>query len=211
MLFKTLQFELSDGVGRLTVHRPQSLNSLNFQVLRDLENFAKQAPKTMRVLILTGAGSRAFVAGADIKEMGALTPAEAKAFSEKGQRAFSAIEALPCPVLALVQGFALGGGLELALACDLLLLGEKARVGLPEVTLGLFPAFGGTQRLPRSIGLFKAKEMIFFRKFLYGKGGSGDGAGQLCFAGGSADGKSPGFGGGYKKKRAFGGGRGPRL
>ena len=169
MSFKTLQFELSDGVGHLTVHRPQALNSLNFQVLQDLENFAEQTPEDMRVLIIKGAGSRAFVAGADIKEMGALTPEKAEAFSKKGQRAFSAIEALPCPVIALVQGFALGGGLELALACDLLLLGEKARVGLPEVTLGLFPAFGGTQRLPRSIGLFKAKEMIFSGNFYTAK------------------------------------------
>ena len=109
------------------------------------------------------------MAGADIKEMEALTPGGAEAFSRKGQKVFSALEALPCPVIALVQGFALGGGLELALACDLILLGEKARVGLPEVTLGLFPAFGGTQRLSRSVGLLKAKEMIFSGNFYTAK------------------------------------------
>ena len=169
MHFETLQFELSDGVGQLTVHRPQSLNSLNSQVLQELEDFAKQIPKNLRVLIIKGAGSRAFVAGADIREMMALTPKEAEAFSKKGQKAFSAIESLSCPVIALIQGFALGGGLELALACDLLLLGEKAKVGLPEVTLGLFPAFGGTQRLARSVGFFKAKEMIFSGNFYTAK------------------------------------------
>lgn len=169
MHFETLQFELSDSVGQLTVHRPQSLNSLNSQVLQELEDFTKQITKNLQVLIIKGAGSRAFVAGADIKEMMALTPQEAEAFSKKGQRAFSAMESLPCPVIALIQGFALGGGLELALACDLLLLGEKAKVGLPEVTLGLFPAFGGTQRLARSVGLFKAKEMIFSGNFYTAK------------------------------------------
>ena len=169
MSFKTLQFELSDNVGQLIVNRPQALNSLNLQVLQDLENFAENPPENIRVLIIKGAGSRAFVAGADIKEMEALTPGGAEAFSRKGQRVFSAIESLPYPVIALIQGFALGGGLELALACDLLLLGEKARVGLPEVTLGLFPAFGGTQRLSRSIGLLKAKEMIFSGNFYTAK------------------------------------------
>lgn len=163
--FKTLQFELSHGIGQLTICRPQSLNSLNAQVLQELSDFAKRTPEGLRVLIIKGAGDRAFVAGADIQEMAPLTSREAEAFSRKGQQAFSAMESLPFPVIALIQGFALGGGLELALSCDLLLLGEKARVGLPEVTLGLFPAFGGTQRLVRSVGFFKAKEMIFSGNF----------------------------------------------
>ena len=169
MQFKTLQFELSDGVGQLTVHRPQALNSLNSQVLQELESFSKDISMDLRVLIIKGAGDRAFVAGADIKEMTDLTPREAEGFSKKGQRAFSSLEALPLPVIALVQGFALGGGLELALACDLLLLGERAKVGFPEVILGLFPAFGGTQRLIRSVGFFKAKEMIFSGNFYTAK------------------------------------------
>lgn len=168
-LFKTLQFELSHGIGRLTICRPQSLNSLNAQVLRELSDFAKHTPPELQVLIIKGAGDRAFVAGADIQEMAPLTSREAEVFSRKGQQAFSAIESLPFPVIALIQGFALGGGLELALACDLLLLGEKAQVGLPEVTLGLFPAFGGTQRLVRSVGFFKAKEMIFSGNFYTAK------------------------------------------
>ena len=167
--FKTLQFEISEGVGQLTICRPQSLNSLNSQVLQELDDFTKRTPEGLRVLIIKGAGDRAFVAGADIQEMEALTSNEAEVFSRKWQQAFSSIEFLPFPVIALIRGFALGGGLELALACDLLLLGEKARVGLPEVTLGLFPAFGGTQRLVRSIGFFKAKEMIFSGNFYTAK------------------------------------------
>ena len=164
---KTLHFESIDNVGHLKVNRPKALNALNSEVLEDLENFAKDVSKekSLRALIIQGAGDKAFVAGADIKEMLSLSPKEAQAFSEKGQRAFSLIESLPFPVVAVVQGFALGGGFELALSCDLLFLEEKAKIGLPEVTLGLFPAFGGTQRLVRAVGLFHAKEMIFSGNF----------------------------------------------
>ena len=123
------------------------------------------ADKKIRTLILQGAGDKAFVAGADIKEMSQLKPKQAEEFSKKGQRVFSLIEALPYPVIALIKGFALGGGLELALACDILLLEEKAKIGLPEVTLGLFPSFGGTHRLVRVVGFYKAKEMIFSGAF----------------------------------------------
>ena len=166
MKFKNLQFEIKEDVGVLTLNRPEALNALNREVLGELESFfANLDLKKLKVLILKGSGEKAFVAGADIKEMLELSSAEAKTFSETGQRAFSLIESLPLPVIALVQGFALGGGLELALACDILILGEKAKVGLPEVSLGLFPAFGGTQRLPRAIGLYRAKEMIFTGRF----------------------------------------------
>lgn len=166
MTFKNLEFELKDSVGSLTLNRPKALNALNKEVLSELEQFFTELDlKSIRVLILKGAGEKAFVAGADIKEMLPLNSKESKEFSKKGQRVFSLIESLPIPVIALIQGFALGGGLELALACDILILGEKAKVGLPEVTLGLLPAFGGTQRLPRAIGFYLAKEMIFTGNF----------------------------------------------
>ena len=162
MKFQYLQFELSDKVGVLTINRPKALNALNSEVLGELESFAGQIEKKrdIYVLIITGAG-KSFVAGADIKEMIDFDQKQAEDFSKKGQRVFSLIESLPFPVIALVNGFALGGGLELVLACDILLMSEKAKVGLPEVTLGLLPAFGGTQRLARAVGLYKAKEMIF--------------------------------------------------
>lgn len=162
MKFQYLQFELSSAIGVLTIDRQRSLNALNSEVLDELESFAKQAEekKELLVLIITGAG-KSFVAGADIKEMVDFDQKQAEAFSKKGQKVFSLIESLPFPVIAVVNGFALGGGLELALACDILLMSEIAKVGLPEVTLGLLPAFGGTQRLIRAVGLYKAKEMIF--------------------------------------------------
>ena len=162
MDFQYLKFELSFAVGVLTINRPRALNALNSEVLEELEVFTKQVKerKDIYVLIITGAG-KSFVAGADIKEMVDLDQKQAEAFSKKGQRVFLLIESLPFPVMAVVNGFALGGGLELALACDILLMSEKAKVGLPEVTLGLLPAFGGTQRLVRAVGMYKAKEMIF--------------------------------------------------
>ena len=162
MNFQYLQFELSNKVAVLTIDRPRALNALNSAVLDELESFAKQIGKKtdIYVLIITGAG-KSFVAGADIKEMVDFDKEQAEAFSKKGQRVFSLIESLRFPVIAVVNGFALGGGLELALACDILLMSDKAKVGLPEVTLGLLPAFGGTQRLIRAVGLYQAKEMIF--------------------------------------------------
>ena len=162
MKFQYLQFELSSNIGVLTIDRRRALNALNSEVLDELESFAKQAEerKELSVLVITGAG-KSFVAGADIKEMVDFDQSQAEAFSKKGQRVFSLIESLPFPVIAAVNGFALGGGMELALACDILFMSEKAKVGLPEVTLGLLPAFGGTQRLIRAVGLYRAKEIIF--------------------------------------------------
>ena len=163
--FQTLQFELSAGVGRLTISRPKALNVLNALLLEELTAFAENPAKSLQALIIEGAGDKAFSAGADVKEMATLNPREAEAFAKKGQRAFSAVENISCPVMALVRGFALGGGLELALSCDILIFGEKVKVGFPETALGLFPAFGGIQRLTRAVGFFKAKEMIFSGKF----------------------------------------------
>ncbi len=161
MKFQYLQLDSSDKITVLTINRPRALNALNSEVLNELESFACNPTElqSSRVLIITGAG-KSFVAGADIKEMVDFGREQAVAFAKKGQKVFSLIESLPVPVIAAVNGFALGGGLELALACDILLISDKAKIGLPEVTLGLLPAFGGTQRLMRAVGLYKAKEMI---------------------------------------------------
>ena len=166
MNYETLKWEQKEAVGYLTLSRPKALNALNAKVFQELEHcLSSLDTNSLRVLIIQGAGDKAFVAGADIKEMSVLNAKEAEAFSKTGQRVFSLLEALPFPVIAVIQGFALGGGLELALACDILLLEENSKVGLPEVTLGLFPSFGGTQRLNRAIGFYKAKEMIFSGNF----------------------------------------------
>ncbi len=170
MVFDTLQFEIKEQVGYLTISRAKALNALNVKVLDEIESFVKTLDtKQIRVLIVQGAGDKAFVAGADIKEMSSLTPEDAKRFSQKGQRVFSLIEDLPFPVIAVIQGFALGGGLELALSCDILIMETKTKIGLPEVSLSLLPAFGGTQRLSRSVGLYRAKEMIFTGDFYTAK------------------------------------------
>ncbi len=162
MKFETIEYKQEGHVGLLTIQRPQALNALNAQVLIELIAFAKEiGNKEIRALIITGSGEKAFVAGADIKAMAEMTSKEAKNFAESGQKAFSSIESLPFAVIAAVNGFALGGGCELALACDIIIASEKAKFGLPEVTLGLLPSFGGTQRLPRTVGLFKAREMVF--------------------------------------------------
>ncbi|WP_410879388.1 enoyl-CoA hydratase/isomerase family protein [Myroides sp. DW712] len=167
MNFETLQYQQEGYVGTLTINRPDALNALNKTVLAELKSFAEQAKNKgdIRALIITGSGEKAFVAGADIKSMQAMTPAEATEFAYTAQAAFNAIEALPFAVIAAVNGFALGGGCELALSCDIILASEKAKFGLPEATLGLLPCFGGTQRLPRAIGLYKAKEMVFTGNF----------------------------------------------
>ena len=134
----------------LTVNRPQALNALNAATLDELANVLARvaADPELRVLLITGAGEKAFIAGADITAMQGMSALEAQAFSEKGQRVMQAIEALPIPVIALVNGYALGGGCELAMSCDWIIAAERAVFGQPEVNLGIPPGFGGTQRLP---------------------------------------------------------------
>ena len=157
-----IKYKLSEGIGFLTIDRSEALNALNANLLNELKttimNLCQEKPQ---VLILQGAGGKAFVAGADIKEMQSFNVNEAQAFARKGQEVFSLIESLPFPVIAAIDGFALGGGLELALACDIIMMSHQSKIGLPELSLGLLPAFGGTQRLLRAVGLYKAKEMIF--------------------------------------------------
>jgi enoyl-CoA hydratase len=145
------------------VDRPKALNALNTSTLEQLEEaLASVAEKPeVRGLIVTGAGEKAFVAGADIAEMMDLNIEQSLAFAARGHRVFDALEKLHCPTLAAVNGFALGGGCELALACDLIYASQNAKFGLPEVSLGIIPGFGGTQRLTRLVGRARAKELIF--------------------------------------------------
>lgn len=145
----------------MTISRPEALNALDSSVLGDIAAAAEKVRKDedIRVLVVTGEG-KAFVAGADIGEMKSLNADEGRAFGLKGQAALTAIEELPIPVIAAVNGFALGGGCELSLCADIRIASEKAKFGQPEVGLGITPGFGGTQRLPRVIGLSKAMELI---------------------------------------------------
>ena len=146
----------------LTLNRPEALNALNGQVLDDLDAALDAVDMdSVRCLLFTGAGSKAFAAGADIAAMANMTPEEAAAFSRRGNEVFRRIETFPLPTVAAVNGYALGGGCELAMACDIRLCSENAVFGQPEVTLGITPGFGGTQRLMRLVGMGKAKELIF--------------------------------------------------
>ncbi|MGS0765701.1 enoyl-CoA hydratase-related protein [Syntrophomonas curvata] len=163
MAYKYLLLEKEDGIGILYINRPDAMNALNTKVLEEIMQAAAAVGKDdeIQVLIITGAGERAFVAGADIKEMHGLTAVKGRQFGYTGQEAFRAIEKLEKPVIAAVNGFALGGGCELAMAADIRLASEKAKFGQPEVGLGITPGFGGTQRLARLIGEGRAMELIF--------------------------------------------------
>ena len=155
-------YEEQDNIGLLTINRPKALNALNSQVLDELsQSLDKIDTKKIRVLIITGSGEKSFVAGADIAEMSSLTKKEGEAFSKKGNDVFRKIETFPIPVIAAVNGFALGGGCELSMSCDIRICSDNAIFGQPEVGLGITPGFGGTQRLPRIIGVGMAKQMIY--------------------------------------------------
>jgi len=161
MTASPLQTADHGAVRVLTIHRPDKLNALDQATLIALhEAFdAAAGDAGVRVVVLTGSGAKAFVAGADIAQMAALTPAQAREFSLLGQRMMRRVERMPKPVIAMVNGFALGGGLELALCCHLRIAADSAKLGLPEVTLGLLPGFGGSQRLPRLAGRAAALEL----------------------------------------------------
>ena len=154
--------ENRDGVLVITIDRPKVLNALNAQTVDEIRQAFEAArdDESVRAVILTGGGDKAFVAGADINELAKMTPTTGKETSERGQRIFSAIERFPKPVIAAINGFALGGGCELALACHIRIASEKAQLGLPEVTLGIIPGYGGTQRMARLLGKGKALELI---------------------------------------------------
>ena len=155
-------YEQEGFVGVITINRPKALNALNSQVLEELEATFKAVDlESTRSLILTGAGDKSFVAGADIGEMSTLTKAEGEAFGKKGNDIFRMIETFPIPVIAAVNGFALGGGCEISMSCDIRICSENAIFGQPEVGLGITPGFGGTQRLARIVGVGMAKQLIY--------------------------------------------------
>lgn len=161
--FETVILEQQEpGIWLLTINRPQALNALTPAVVEDIASALRtvEAEAGARCLLVTGAGGRAFVAGADIEAMRAMTPLQCRDFSHQGHAMLRAIELAPFPVIALVDGYALGGGCELALACDFIVASEKARFGLPEVGLGICPGMGGTQRLSRVIGKAMAVELV---------------------------------------------------
>ena len=160
--FQSLIVNCDGPVCRITINRPAQLNALNLDVLTELETalFRTMDPATTRVVVIEGAGGKAFVAGADIAAMEGLSTTEARDFSRQGQLVTKALESLPQVTIAKVQGFALGGGCELAMACDLVIAGKSAKFGQPEVNLGLVPGFGGTQRLVRRVGLHVGLDML---------------------------------------------------
>jgi len=162
MEYRNLIVDISDRIATVTIHRPKSLNALNPETARELDAvFTELATREdVGVVLLTGSGEKAFVAGADISEMMAFTPKEALEFSRFGQKVLEKIERLPQPVIGVINGFALGGGCELAMACDLLVAADSAKFGQPEVNLGIIPGWGGTQRLPRLVGRNLAKELV---------------------------------------------------
>lgn len=162
MTYSNIICDVKNGVALVTVDRPEKLNALNNHTLGELkECFALlKEDLGVRVVVLTGTGEKAFVAGADISEMAEMTASEAERLSTNGQRVMDAIENLGKPVIAAINGFALGGGCELAMACTFRYASETAKLGLPETGLGLIPGFGGTQRLPRLVGKGRAMEMI---------------------------------------------------
>ncbi len=162
MPYENILLEIRGAIGVIKINRPKALNALNSATLDDLLAAASELSENeaVKVVIVTGEGNKAFVAGADIAEMRPMNPVQGLIFSQKGHIAISALEKLSKPVIAAVNGYALGGGFEVALACDIIYASEKARLGFPEVTLGILPGFGGTQRTARLVGLAKAKELI---------------------------------------------------
>ncbi len=167
-MYKTLIYEKKDNIGVLTVNRPEKLNALSNELIGELEQFLDEVEndEKLRVLVITGAGEKAFVAGADIQELVDRDALIGRRVSRTRQESFSRIENLSIPVIAAVNGYALGGGLELALACNIRICSDRAQFGAPEVKLGIIPGDGGTQRLPRLVGLGRAMEMILTGDFI---------------------------------------------
>jgi enoyl-CoA hydratase len=155
-------YEVEGNVATITINRPEALNALNSAVLDELNSVIDGIDtNVVRAVILTGAGEKSFVAGADIGEMSTLTKAEGEAFGKKGNDVFRKLETLPVPVIAAVNGFALGGGCEISMSCDIRICSDNAMFGQPEVGLGITPGFGGTQRLARTVGVGMAKQLIY--------------------------------------------------
>lgn len=163
MDYQNILFAVEDGIATITINRPKALNALNQATVSELKDVVEKiaADKAIKVVIITGAGAKSFVAGADIKEMASKNAAEGREWGQFGQNVFTETENLPQPVIAAINGFALGGGCELSCACDIRYAAENAKFGQPEVGLGITPGFGGTQRLTRVVGRGHAKELIY--------------------------------------------------
>jgi len=164
-------FEAKKGIGLITINRPEALNTLNSEVFSELKQLIESVKKdeNIKVIILTGAGDKAFVAGTDVLEMKNLSCIEARNFAKLAGEVIDGIEYIDKPTIAAVNGFALGGGCELSMACDLRIASENAKFGQPEINLGLIPGSGGTQRLPRLIGIARAKELLYTGKIIDAK------------------------------------------
>ncbi len=171
MEFENLKLELQSGILTITINREDKLNALNIATLKEIEKAFQKVydEPEIKGVIITGAGDKAFVAGADIKELAEVNYMNGRKFAEEGQEVFAAIENCPKPVIAAVNGFALGGGCELAMACHIRIASEDAKFGLPEVGLGIIPGYGGTQRLTMLVGKGKAFELILTGEMITGK------------------------------------------
>lgn len=170
MPFENLIVKQIDGIAIITINRPQAMNALNSELLAELGQLIKEIEldSDIKVVIITGSG-KSFVAGADIAEMVAKSAVQGREFARLGNAVFTALEEMEKPVIAVINGYALGGGCELALACDIRLASERAKLGQPEVSLGITPGFGGTQRLAKTVGVAKAKELIFTGRMIDSK------------------------------------------
>ncbi len=168
MEFNNIIFEKNGSIGMLTINRPKALNALNSQTLKEIDAAIDYIAEDSEILavVITGAGEKAFVAGADISEMKDMNTMEGRKFGVLGNKVFRKLETLDVPVIAAINGFALGGGCELSMACDIRLASSKAKFGQPEAGLGITPGFGGTQRMARIVGLGMAKELIFSGKII---------------------------------------------
>jgi enoyl-CoA hydratase len=171
MDFKCIIYEKSDGIATITLNRPEAMNAFSKDVVSEILNALEDVKNddTVRVVVLTGAGEKAFSAGADIKSMVGMTALRARELSLMGERLCLALENLEKPVIAALNGYALGGGLEVAMSCDLRIASETARMGQTEVNIGLIPGWGGTQRLTRLVGMTKAKELVYMGKMIDAK------------------------------------------
>ncbi len=171
MEFKYIIYEKNEGVATITLNRPEALNAFSEEVINEVIRALEdvKADENIRVVVLTGAGEKAFSAGADIKAMKGMNALKARKLSQTGEKLCVALENLEKPVIAAINGYALGGGLEVAMACDLRIASENARMGQTEINIGLIPGWGGTQRLTRLIGMTKAKELVFTGKIIDAK------------------------------------------
>jgi enoyl-CoA hydratase len=168
MAYENIIFQIDAGIATISFNRPKALNAINAALLEEFSQALDEiaADEDIRVLVLTGASDKSFVAGADINELAICNALTSKNFSRKGHNTLTKLQELPIVVIAAVNGFALGGGTEIAIACDFIYASENAKFGQPEINLGLIPGFGGTQRLPRLIGMNMAKELVFTGKMI---------------------------------------------